>query len=660
MSATEASMRELVLRADKPPPHDINVEGIPEGLARLSRWICWKWSRAANGKWTKVPIQVSGRNASTTDQQTWADFSTVMAAAEQDGWGIGFVFNADGVVGIDLDDCRDPTTGDLETWAAQIVRDLRTYAEVSPSETGVKLFVRGELPEQFAKQHKRPQGFGHVEIYREGRFFTVTGHRSPGTPDDIQERTEQLTKLLATLETWKLRPTPTQSVNLSDHRETALAALATQDPGMSYHDWLKVGMSLQSVDASESMLSEWVAWSRGSDKFVDGECESKWRSFGGDGVTIATLCKMADDTGKTWRPASTRKADGDAYFDRLCEAELEQRPRIIIRTARELTTEFTKLRPPLIEGLLRSGEVMNIISAPKFGKSWLVLDLALSVASGTKWLGRYQTRPGKVLLIDNELHPETLASRIPRVAMCRELEPDAYADNISVVNLRGGLMDLRNLAFELMNLDHGAFDLCILDAWYRLQPSGTDENSNGDVTELYNLLEHVASKIGCAFSNVHHSSKGNQSSKSVTDVGSGAGAQARAPDTHLILRQHEHDGAVVVDAAVRSWPPIEPFCMRWDFPVWTIDGYLDPKDLRRENARGNAPDESESQLLEALQGYPDGATQTRLRDEVGFNGPKFKRLIGKLVKGGQVVCLPKEVTKNRSDMYKIQSGLDRT
>src|SRR5690606_14857306 len=76
-------------------------------------------------------------------------------------------------------------------------------------------------------------------------------------------------------------------------------------------------------------------------------------------------------------------------------------------------------------------------------------------------------------------------------------------------------------------------------------------------------------------------SKGNQSDKSVTDVGAGAGAQSRATDTHLVLRPHEEDDVVVMEGAARSWPPLEPMCLRWSVPVWTPDDSLDPTSLQR-------------------------------------------------------------------------------
>ena len=63
-----------------------------------------------------------------------------------------------------------------------------------------------------------------------------------------------------------------------------------------------------------------------------------------------------------------------------------------------------------------------------------------------------------------------------------------------------------------------------------------------------------------------------------------------------MLRPHEEEGVVVLDAAVRSWPPIEPTCLRWSFPVWNADRSLDPADLKndRPSKRKNAASKAES------------------------------------------------------------------
>ena len=119
----------------------------------------------------------------------------------------------------------------------------------------------------------------------------------------------------------------------------------------------------------------------------------------------------------------------------------------------------------------------------------------------------------------------------------------------------------------------------------RFMPADSDENDNGTMARVYNRLDAYARHLGCSFVLVHHATKGSQAGKAVTDVGAGAGAQSRATDTHLVLRPHEEDGCVVLDAAVRSWPPVEPRCLRWTFPVWNPDDSLDPEALRVEGRR---------------------------------------------------------------------------
>ena len=58
-------------------------------------------------------------------------------------------------------------------------------------------------------------------------------------------------------------------------------------------------------------------------------------------------------------------------------------------SAGQLLADHAAMRPAVIDGLLRLGETANVIAAPKMGKSWLTLDLVLSVATGRRWLGKF-------------------------------------------------------------------------------------------------------------------------------------------------------------------------------------------------------------------------------------------------------------------------------
>lgn len=278
-----------------------------------------------------------------------------------------------------------------------------------------------------------------------------------------------------------------------------------------------------------------------------------------------------------------------------------ERDQPMILTVRHLRDRYPKMRNPVIHGLLREGETMNVIASPKTGKSWLTIDLAIAVATGELWLGTFETVAGDVLIIDNELHCETSADRIPRVAEARGIPLERFQDRIGIDNLRGRLKSIDDLVEYFASIEPGRYRLIILDAFYRFMPAGGDENDNGTMARIYNTIDAIAKRLRASFVLIHHSTKGSQSGKSVTDMGAGAGAQSRATDTHLVLRPHEENGVVVLEAAVRSFPPPEPVCLRWTFPVWNVDRMLDPgflKSDRRGQRRLAAPREREPREVE--------------------------------------------------------------
>jgi primase-polymerase (primpol)-like protein len=171
---------------------EIDERLIPDRLAECEQWICWQ-EVERDGKPTKVPIKpyhTSGTsNASATDPATWRDLQSALEFHQSDRVdtdGIGFVFASEtSIVGVDLDDCRDPATGDLTDWARDIVDRLDSYTEVSPSGRGVHVLLEGELP---PGRNRR----GNVEMYDEARFFTVTTNHVDGTPETIARRQDAL------------------------------------------------------------------------------------------------------------------------------------------------------------------------------------------------------------------------------------------------------------------------------------------------------------------------------------------------------------------------------------------------------------------------------------------------------------------------------------
>lgn len=160
----------------------INADKIPDELKQRKCWVVWKYL-IRHGKKTKIPFQMSGAEAKTNDPSTWDTFDTALRRFAAGAWeGIGFVFSPDDpYTGIDLDGCRNPDTKVIEPWAKEIICSLGGYAELSPSLSGVKIWVKASWPQDAGHKVPVPDAAKvcdkepGIEIYDWGRFFTVTG-----------------------------------------------------------------------------------------------------------------------------------------------------------------------------------------------------------------------------------------------------------------------------------------------------------------------------------------------------------------------------------------------------------------------------------------------------------------------------------------------------
>lgn len=162
----------------------------PKELAALPQWICWRLEPDPKSeKPRKVPYDPkTGRKASSTNPQTWATLAEAEAARQKYLFtGVGFVFTeAGGIVGVDIDHCRDEN-GEFNETAKSILAKYPSYTEISPSGTGLHIFYRGFMP---AKGNKNSQSA--VEMYAAARYFTMTCNRLDGTPEDIADGSEAL------------------------------------------------------------------------------------------------------------------------------------------------------------------------------------------------------------------------------------------------------------------------------------------------------------------------------------------------------------------------------------------------------------------------------------------------------------------------------------
>lgn len=144
---------------------------VPLCLKDKSMFVAWKyfWSDK-NERIIKLPINPrNNRAADTSDYKTWSTFEKACEIADKNNYhGVGIVFNGRGLMGIDIDDCFND--GELAQKARDIVEEVNSYTEISPSGKGIHILCFGNLPS--GDMYKRKDD---LEMYDTGRFFTLTG-----------------------------------------------------------------------------------------------------------------------------------------------------------------------------------------------------------------------------------------------------------------------------------------------------------------------------------------------------------------------------------------------------------------------------------------------------------------------------------------------------
>lgn len=170
------------------------LEHIPAELKLLPRWVNYILvTEPGKPKPSKPPINPRTLNgASVNSPGTWGTFEQAVQGigkrakirdATGEIQGIGFILGA-GYFGVDLDEVFD---GVLEDWAADLVTDLNSYTEFSPSGKGLHVLCKGSIPQGFKRNR--------VEMYSDGRYFTVTGNLFRDKP--IEERTDKAAAIFA-------------------------------------------------------------------------------------------------------------------------------------------------------------------------------------------------------------------------------------------------------------------------------------------------------------------------------------------------------------------------------------------------------------------------------------------------------------------------------
>jgi hypothetical protein len=296
----------------------------------------------------------------------------------------------------------------------------------------------------------------------------------------------------------------------------------------------------------------------------------------------------------------------------------------------------------LVWGLLHQQTKMVLGGPSKAAKTFCLIDLALSVAHGEPFWSLKTTR-AKVLFVNLEVAAPFFQRRIKRVAAEKRINIDA--GQLHILNLRGKTKPYAEFLPQIAQAARkNGYGLLILDPLYKLL-GGADENSARDINALLNAVELVVSETGAAIAFGAHFAKGNASGKESMDRISGSGVFARDPDTILTLTPHEAPDAFTVEAVLRNLKPIQPFVIRWSYPLMRRDGELDPTKLKK--VTGRKAEHAVSEILGTLptEGLCYADWRKASDNECGISKSTFLRLFNEAKAQGVITKTAEKWTK---------------
>ena len=240
----------------------------------------------------------------------------------------------------------------------------------------------------------------------------------------------------------------------------------------------------------------------------------------------------------------------------------------------------------LIQGILRCGHKMLISGSSKAGKSFLLMELCISLAEGRPWLG-FPCKKGRVLYVNLEIDPASCIMRFMKIYDALGWQPK-HMNDIVIWNLRGHAVPLDKLVPKLVRrVRDQHFDAIIVDPIYKVITG--DENNASEMATFCNQFDKICTETGCATIYCHHHSKGTQGSKRAMDRASGSGVFARDPDAQLDMIQLEltddiknfvqdsNATAWRLESSLREFPNITPVNFWFEYPIHRMDtaGELD-------------------------------------------------------------------------------------
>lgn len=545
---------------------------VPAELRELPAWLVWKYEHfTGEEKARKIPYWADGtrrhgQQGSPSDRARLTTFVAARDAAVRNGFdGVGFApLPGCGYVFLDFDKCVD-AKGHLPEDVEAIVG--RTYAEYSPSGTGVRAVLKGDLGNHKSQATTGQYGF---ETFSSSGFVTFTGNILPGCEmlgyedriADLDDATRALAErrfgsTASTFDPDDFMAGREPRLGLSvEEMQTYLSYL---DPGMGRDPWLRVGMALHhETEGDDTGFELWDEWSQGGHNYPSTEAlRAQWDSLkpspGKRQVTMASVIKMAKDAG--YRASETTSPE---QILAKVEEILEERGggRFTSRFAYEMASQ--EPIEWLIKGVVPKAELIILYGASGAGKTFVALDHAFAIARGVDWRGR-RVKQGIVVVIAAE-GGKGVAQRLQAYAQYHGIDL-RDVPNLRIITAAPNFLESDDIAEVIAELQSiGDVSCVMVDTLAQVTP-GANENTSEDMGRVLSNVRLIHRATDATVYGVHHAGKDlNRGSRGWSGLKAAADAQIE------VLRHETGDREIHLEKMKDGEDG-----MRWAFKLEVVD-----------------------------------------------------------------------------------------
>lgn len=501
----------------------VTPNNIPARLTSSKRWAVWVavWSEKRQ-KYDKVPKHpASGYGISTMRPEKWCDYETALGALRNSAFaGVGYLMTgSDGLVGIDMDKCV--VDGVVAPWAQAIVDQVGSYAEISPSGNGVRIFAEGAIAFDWTNH-----GVG-IEVYagHTARFLTVTGAHLEGTPKSVKAAPAGALASLAARHAKERESATVISMSMPDIADP-LALPDLSDLGLPYKvmDYLNDGTPPSSDRSLALFTTATALHSAGLDtetvfsilannEFTMGDALGKRHQDVERALLYLWVHHAQKSKDRATSPTATL-ADFEDVSSRTVADDFEDvsgqgaSPVAAPKKRFAFTTMSELEKRPAAEWLIRNVfphcEVGAVFGESGAGKSFFVLDMVLAIARGVDWNGK-RVKQGNVAYVVAEgggrFHWRTSAYAKHNKAEVRTLAAfQVLADAPSLLDMK----DVKDLASALVDIPN--LKVVVLDTLAQVTP-GANENSAEDMGRALASAKRIHRVTGATVLIVAHTGK---------------------------------------------------------------------------------------------------------------------------------------------------------